>query len=68
MEGLEISKNNLAPEITVNQDGVYWHPLSTGADMRVSEHIFPLDDAVFQVLAELAAAQQTRPEQRETFQ
>lgn len=67
-EGLEISKNNLAPEITVNQDGVYWHPLSTGADMQVSEHIFPLSEAVCQVLAELEAAQLIKSEQRESFQ
>lgn len=52
-EGLEISKNTLAPEITVNQEGVYWHPLSTGADMQVSECIFPLSEAVCRVRAEL---------------
>ena len=67
IEGLEIGKNTLAPEITVNQDGVYWHPLSTGADMQVSERIFPLADAVCRVLAELEAVQQASPEQRETF-
>ena len=67
-EGLEIGKNTLAPEITVNQDGVYWHPLSTGADMLVSENIFPLSEAICQVLVELEAAQQASPEQRETFQ
>jgi len=67
-EGLEIGKNNLAPEITVNRDGVYWHPLSTGADMQVSERIFPLSEAVCQVLAELEAARLVSPEQRETFQ
>lgn len=67
-EGLEIGKNNLAPEITVNREGVYWHPLSTGADMQVSNSIFPLSEAVCRVLAELEAVQQTSPEQRETFQ
>ena len=66
-EGLEIGKNNLAPEITVNQEGVYWHPLSTGADMQVSEHIFPLSEAVCRVLADLEAAQLISSEQRETF-
>ena len=67
-EGLQIGKNTLAPEITVNQDGVYWHPLSTSTDMQVSNSIFPLADAVSRVLAELEAAQQANPEQRETFQ
>jgi MoaA/NifB/PqqE/SkfB family radical SAM enzyme len=67
-QGLEISKNSLAPEITVNKDGVFWHPLSTGADMQVSERIFPFSEAVCRVLAELEAAQQVSPEQRETFQ
>lgn len=67
-EGLEIGKNTLAPEITVNQEGVYWHPLSTGADMQVSEHIFPLSEAVCRVRAELEAVQQSNPEPRETFQ
>lgn len=67
-EGLEIGKNSLAPEITVNQEGVYWHPLSTNEDMRVSVQIFPLSEAVSRVRAELETAQQASPEQRETFQ
>ena len=33
---------NLVPELTVNLDGVFWHPLSTDADMQVSKKIFPL--------------------------
>lgn len=44
--GQEVCKENLIPEITVNADGVFWHPLSTDPDMRISESIFPLQDAV----------------------
>jgi MoaA/NifB/PqqE/SkfB family radical SAM enzyme len=35
-EGLELGIVNLVPELTVNLDGVFWHPLSTDADMQVS--------------------------------
>lgn len=41
-EGLELGMGNLVPELTVNLDGVFWHPLSTDADMQVSRQIFPL--------------------------
>jgi MoaA/NifB/PqqE/SkfB family radical SAM enzyme len=37
---------NLAPEVTVTLDGVFWHPLSTDPDMQVSPEIFPLSEAV----------------------
>ena len=37
---------NLMPEVTVNLDGVFWHPLSTDADMQVSRTIFPLRKSV----------------------
>jgi MoaA/NifB/PqqE/SkfB family radical SAM enzyme len=54
-EGQEVSKQTLVPELTVNQDGVYWHPLATDPDLRVSERIFPLADAVQRVQEELRA-------------
>ncbi len=41
-EGLELGMANLVPELTVNLDGVFWHPLSTDSDMQVSKKIFPL--------------------------
>jgi MoaA/NifB/PqqE/SkfB family radical SAM enzyme len=44
--GLELSMANLSPEVTVNLDGVFWHPLSTDADMQVSKKMFPLATAV----------------------
>ena len=45
-EGLELSMANLIPEVTVNLGGVFWHPLSTDADMQVSKTMFPLATAV----------------------
>ena len=54
-EGIELKRDNLVPEITVNVDGVFWHPLSTGGDMRVSEDIFPLAASVARVQAQLDA-------------
>lgn len=40
--GLEVGMATLSPELTVTIDGVFWHPLSTDADMQVSRSIFPL--------------------------
>lgn len=60
-EGLQIDKTNLAPELTVDVNGVYWHPLSTDTDMLVSKSIFPLSVAVNCVqeqLAKLAAGEE----------
>jgi len=58
-EGLELGMDNLVPEITVNLDGVFWHPLSTDADMRVSKRIFPLAAAAERVQSQLAVISQT---------
>jgi MoaA/NifB/PqqE/SkfB family radical SAM enzyme len=52
-EGLELGMGNLIPEITVNVDGVFWHPLSTDADMQVNKKIFPLADSVVRVKEQL---------------
>lgn len=52
-EGIELGMHNLIPELTVNLDGLFWHPLSTDADMQVSRQIFPLAAAVERVLAQL---------------
>jgi MoaA/NifB/PqqE/SkfB family radical SAM enzyme len=45
-DGMDVSIATIKPEITVNQNGVFWHPLSTDEDMRVSKCIFPLSDSV----------------------
>ncbi|OGO36308.1 MAG: hypothetical protein A2Z03_02025 [Chloroflexi bacterium RBG_16_56_8] len=54
-EGIELHSGNLVPEITVNVDGVFWHPLSTDADMQVNNEIFPLAASVARVQAQLDA-------------
>lgn len=53
-EGLELGMGNLVPEITVNLDGVFWHPLSTDADMQVDTRIFPLASSVQRIKEQLA--------------
>jgi len=52
-EGLELDMSNLIPEITVNLDGVFWHPLSTDADMQVSRTLFPLAESVQKIHEQL---------------
>jgi len=52
-EGLVLSMVNLVPEVTVNLDGVFWHPLSTDADMQVSKKMFPLAAAVGRIQRQL---------------
>jgi len=47
--------NNLVPEITVNLDGIFWHPLSTDADMQVSKKMLPLAPAVERIKQQLEA-------------
>jgi MoaA/NifB/PqqE/SkfB family radical SAM enzyme len=54
-EGLELNMSDLMPEVTVNLDGVFWHPLSTDADMQVSKRLFPLKTAVERIQQQLEA-------------
>ena len=56
-QGIEVSPDTLLPEVTVTREGVYWHPLisPTATDMRVSEQIFPLAQAVEQIRQRLAS-------------
>jgi MoaA/NifB/PqqE/SkfB family radical SAM enzyme len=58
-EGVELGMHNLIPELTVNLDGVFWHPLSTDADMQVSTQMFPLAAAVERVQAQMDTIAQT---------
>ncbi len=58
-EGLELGMANLVPELTVNLDGVFWHPLSTDIDMQVSRKIFPLAAAKQTVQTQLAEIART---------
>jgi len=66
--GLEVSKKTLIPEITVNADGIYWHPLSTDADLLVQERIFPLVEAVEKIKHELDAIHSGSQDEMQTFQ
>ncbi len=50
-EGLELNLNNLVPELTVNVDGAFWHPLSTEPDMQVARSPLPLRVAMDAVQA-----------------
>ena len=52
-EGVDLSMDNLLPEITVNLDGVFWHLLSSDADMQISKKMFPLKTSVERVQSEL---------------
>lgn len=45
-KGMAISLPALQPEVTVNRDGVFWHPVATDPDLLISPSIFPLCDAV----------------------
>ena len=45
-EGINVSMKSINPAITVNREGVFWHPLSTDEDMQISKCIFPLQNAV----------------------
>ena len=48
-KGMAISLPALEPEVTVNRDGVYWHPVATDPDLLISPRIFPLNEAVEQI-------------------
>ena len=52
-EGLELGMSNLIPEVTVNIQGVFWHPLSTEADMQISTSLFPLSASVDRIHEQL---------------
>ncbi len=66
-EGLELDMASLIPEVTVNVDGVFWHPLSTDMDMQISRTIFPLADAVQRTQEQLEIIQQTGAAAMTTF-
>ncbi len=46
VEGVALARADLAPEITITAEGVYWHPVgATDADMFVTPEIFPLTES-----------------------
>ena len=43
IEGVALSRADLAPEVTITADGVYWHPVGAeDVDLLVTGDIFPL--------------------------
>ena len=66
--GLEVGKHNLLPEMTINAQGVYWHPLSTDPDLLVRAEIFPLAESVSQIKMELENISNPQNSAREEFQ
>jgi MoaA/NifB/PqqE/SkfB family radical SAM enzyme len=67
-EGMEVSKHNLIPEMTINALGVYWHPLSTDPDLLVRTEIFPLAEAISQIKLELEGIFTSQDAGMEEFQ
>jgi len=47
--GLEVGRAELVPEMTVDVNGVYWHPVGTDPDLLVTTAIFPLRGAIEQI-------------------
>jgi len=45
-EGEELGAMDLVPELTANNDGLYWHPLTTEDDLLVTRRLFPLRDGL----------------------
>lgn len=66
-EGLELSMTNLLPEVTVNLDGVFWHPLSTDVDMQVSRKLLPLATSVERIQEQLDEIARTGGSKLMTF-
>jgi MoaA/NifB/PqqE/SkfB family radical SAM enzyme len=44
-QGAVLTREDLVPELTVDVDGVYWHPVGPTEDLRIAHTIFPLRDA-----------------------
>lgn len=66
-EGLELDMSSLVPEVTVNQDGVFWHPLSTDVDMQISRTLFPLAQSVQRIQEQLSTISLTGKASLMTF-
>ncbi|GAC1370114.1 MAG: hypothetical protein NVS2B12_39140 [Ktedonobacteraceae bacterium] len=45
-KGMAVSLPALEPEVTVDRNGIYWHPVATDPDLLISPDLFPLGDAV----------------------
>jgi MoaA/NifB/PqqE/SkfB family radical SAM enzyme len=45
-KGMAVSLPALEPEVTVDRNGIYWHPVVTDPDLLISSDLFPLKDAL----------------------
>ncbi len=45
-KGVAVSLPALEPEVTVDRNGIYWHPVATDPDLLILSDLFPLRDAV----------------------
>ena len=66
-EGLVLDMSSLVPEVTANIDGIYWHPLSTDADMQISKKLFPLSTSVTRIQNQLEEIARTGGAKLMTF-
>ena len=51
--GKDLCADRVLPEVCVDRDGVYWHPLSTDPDFQVTGEIFPFSQAVGLIRSEM---------------
>lgn len=59
-EGVVLTVETLAPEITVTADGIYWHPVGADhPDQLVSPDLFPLAAAIDDIRRRFTAYRQT---------
>ena len=66
--GMQVGKHNLVPEMTVTDQGVFWHPLSTDPDFLVQADIFPLARAYEQIRTEFEEISASQAVEIEEFQ
>jgi MoaA/NifB/PqqE/SkfB family radical SAM enzyme len=67
-DGMEVGKHNLVPEMTITDQGVFWHPLSTDPDLLVQDEIFPLDRAFSKMKIEFEEISASQTAEAEEFQ
>jgi len=60
-EGIELRAEDVAPELTVTAEGVFWHPQSAGEAMLLARDVFPLRDALELMKANLDAIEAGGP-------
>lgn len=55
-EGLDVGRDTLLPEITIDRDGVYWHPVSTDDDLFITNDYLPLRGAMEALARQILAS------------